>query len=51
MKQFAKLFEFEDLGQVLVMLDRGDDGTGGAPLLQARRAWRLFSGVQQLPRR
>ncbi|MGK8912292.1 hypothetical protein ACRS9D_31270 [Pseudomonas aeruginosa] len=26
MKQFAKLFEFEDLGQVLVMLDRGDDG-------------------------
>ncbi len=26
MKQFAKLFEFEGLGQVLVMLDRGDDG-------------------------
>ncbi|MES4685393.1 hypothetical protein ACSLV1_31870 [Pseudomonas aeruginosa] len=26
MKQFAKLFEFEDLGQVLVMLDRGDRG-------------------------
>lgn len=26
MKQFAKLFEFEDLGQVLVMLDCGDDG-------------------------
>lgn len=26
MKQFAKLFDFEDLGQVLVMLDRGDDG-------------------------
>ncbi|HEP9000241.1 TPA: hypothetical protein VDU89_006973, partial [Pseudomonas aeruginosa] len=26
MNYFAKLFEFEDLGQVLVMLDRGDDG-------------------------
>ena len=26
MNQFAKLFEFEDLGQVLVKLDDGDDG-------------------------
>ncbi len=26
MSQFAKLFEFEDLGQVLIKLDDGDDG-------------------------
>ena len=26
MSKFAKLFEFEDLGQVLVKLDDGDDG-------------------------
>ncbi|MDV9031339.1 hypothetical protein Q7C30_004360 [Pseudomonas sp. RAC1] len=26
MSQFAKLFEFEDLGQVLVKLDDGDEG-------------------------
>ncbi|MFJ2548567.1 hypothetical protein ACIOVF_19135 [Pseudomonas sp. NPDC087612] len=26
MSEFAKLFEFEDLGQVLVKLDDGDDG-------------------------
>ncbi|WP_426427357.1 hypothetical protein [Pseudomonas palmensis] len=26
MSQFAKLFEFTDIGQVLVKLDDGDDG-------------------------
>lgn len=26
MSEFARLFEFEDLGQVLVKLDDGDDG-------------------------
>lgn len=26
MNHFAKLFEFEDLGQVLIKLDDGDDG-------------------------
>ena len=26
MERFAKLYEFEDIGQVLVKLDTGDDG-------------------------
>lgn len=26
MEKFCKLFEFEDIGQVLVMLEEGDDG-------------------------
>ena len=26
MNKFAKLYETEDIGQILVMLDQGDDG-------------------------